>query len=105
MLTHDKDLRAKERLLSLLLSRVLKSELPHATYAAIDRLNKGFAALREQPDAERHAALDELIERLDPEALSSIIRAYNLYFSLLNIAEETTQLRRRRQLVKQEGHM
>ncbi|NTV96421.1 MAG: phosphoenolpyruvate carboxylase, partial [Thiobacillus sp.] len=105
MQTHDKDLRARERLLSLLLSRVLKSELPRATYAAIGSLNKGFAALREQPDAKRHADLDRLIEGLSPAALSSIIRAFNLYFSLLNIAEETALLRHRRQLVKQEGHM
>jgi len=102
---HDKDLRARERLLSLLLSRVLKSELPGATYAALGNLRKGFATLRDKPDSQRHAALDKLIGGLSPESLSSIIRAYNLYFSLLNIAEETAQLRRRRLLVKQEGHM
>ncbi|WP_240754675.1 phosphoenolpyruvate carboxylase [Parasulfuritortus cantonensis] len=105
MVTEDKDRRARERLLSLLLSRVLKSELPRPVYTAIGTLNKGFTALRERPNRKRHAELDALIGSLSPDALSSIIRAYNLYFSLLNIAEETALLRRRRLLVKQEGHM
>ncbi|MDR3395631.1 MAG: phosphoenolpyruvate carboxylase [Parasulfuritortus sp.] len=105
MHTHDKDLRARERLLSLLLSRVLKSELPRPTYEALATLRKGFVALRDRPDPKLHASLDELIESQPPETLSSIIRAFNLYFSLLNIAEETAQLRRRRHLVKLEGHM
>ena len=99
MLTEDKDLRKRERLLSLLLSRVLKSELPRATYDALGQLRKGFIALRERPDPARHAALDQLIEAQSPAALSSIIRAFNLYFSLVNIAEETAQLRRRRRQI------
>lgn len=105
MLTNDKDLRKRERLLSLLLSRVLKSELPRATYDALGQLRKGFIALRERPDAARHAALDQLIEDQSPESMSSIIRAFNLYFSLVHIAEETAQLRRRRRLVQRGKHM
>lgn len=98
-------LHTRERLLSLLLSRVLKSELPPATYQAVGALRQGFAAQRKQPDAAAHAALDSLIDGQSPADLSSIIRAFNLYFSLLNIAEETDQLNRRRQMVKQSGHM
>ena len=105
MLSEDKDLRARERLLSLLLSRVLKSELPRSTYEALGSLRKGFAGLRDQPDPAKHAALDELIEAQSPEALSKIIRAFNIYFSLLNIAEETAQLRRRRRRVQRGKHM
>lgn len=105
MLTNDNDLRKRERLLSLLLSRVLKSELPRATYDALGQLREGFTALREQPDPARHAALDQLIEAQSPESLSSIIRAFNLYFSLVNIAEETAQLHRRRRLVQRGKHM
>lgn len=99
------NLHARERLLSLLLSRVLKSELPPPTYQAVGALRQGFAAQRKQPDAAAHAALDALIDGQSPADLSSIIRAFNLYFSLLNIAEETDQLNRRRQRVAQSGHM
>ncbi len=100
MLTNDKDLRKRERLLSLLLSRVLKSELPRATYEALGQLRKGFIALRERPDPSRHDALDQLIEAQPAESMSLIIRAFNLYFSLVNIAEETSLLHRRRRLVQ-----
>lgn len=96
----DRDLRQRERLLNVLLSRVLKSELPRATYDTLGQLSRGFVALREQPSRSKQAALVQLIEAQTPEALSAIIRAFNLYFSLVSIAEETAQLRRRRRLAQ-----
>ena len=105
MHTHDKDLRARERMLSLLLSRVLKNELPRTTYDALSTLRRGYVNLRKQTDIALQTTLDDLIDSQSPQAIASIIRAFNLYFSLLNIAEESAQLRRRRQLVKQNGHM
>ena len=102
---HQKDLRARERLLSLMLSRVLKSEIPRPVYEALGELRRGFISLRnqDQPSLRRH--LLELIERLTPEALSQIIRAFNIYFSLINIAEETVNLRQRRKAVQKGRHM
>ncbi len=105
LLAQNKDLHAKERLLSLLLSRVLKSELPRTTYEALGELRQGYIALRERPDPALHAHLDRLIEDQSPEALAWIIRAFNIYFSLLSIAEETSQLRKRRRLVQKGKHM
>jgi phosphoenolpyruvate carboxylase len=49
--------------------------------------------------------LIDLINRQEPEALSQIIRAFNLYFSLINIAEEAIALRERRRAVQQGAHM
>ncbi len=101
----DRDLRQRKRLLSLLLSRVLKSELPRATYEALRQLSGGFDALRERPDPARQATLDALIEDQSPVHLSQMIRAFNIYFSLINIAEETAQLRRRRRLAQRGKQM
>lgn len=98
--TLQKELRARERLLSLLLSRILKSEMPRPVYEALDELRRGFIALREaeQPSLRRH--LLTLIDGLAPEAHSQIIRAFNIYFSLINIAEEIVNLRQRRRAAR-----
>lgn len=105
---HEKELRGRERLLSLLLSRVLKREMPRPAYEALGELRRGFINLREhagEAHAGRRAELIELIGRQSPEALSQIIRAFNIYFSLVNIAEEAHNLRRRRRQVRGGRHM
>ena len=104
-LSQEKELRSRERMLSLLLSRILKAELPRPVYDALGDLRRGFIALREKEDPKRRQALMNLIDRQPPEALSQIIRAFNIYFSLLNIAEETVSLGKRRQAVRRGSHM
>lgn len=94
-----KDRHSRERLLNLLLSRVLKREMPKATYDALGALRTGFLALRENPDPDQREALLDLVRRQSPETLSQIIRAYNIYFSLLNLDEESHNLRERRRQV------
>jgi phosphoenolpyruvate carboxylase len=93
------------RLLVLLLSRVLKRQLDGATYQALKALRLGFIALREKDDAEARAGLMERIDDLAPESLSQIIRAYNIYFSLVNIAEEAYNLAERRKAGGAGSHM
>lgn len=104
-LSQEKELRSRERMLGLLLSRILKAELPRPVYDALSELRRGFVALREKEDPKRRQALMNLIERQPPEGLSQIIRAFNIYFSLLNIAEETVSLGKRRQAVRRGSHM
>jgi phosphoenolpyruvate carboxylase len=79
--------------------------MPRSAYQALGELRQGFIALRETPDKRRRQALVDLIERQSPEALSQIIRAFNIYFSLLNVAEEAYNLRRRRRMVQGGRHM
>ncbi len=93
------------RLLALLLSRVLKRELRPATYEALKDLRLGFVALRERDNPPAREGLKARIDALQPEALSQIIRAYNIYFSLLNIAEESRLLAERRRQVRDGGRM
>jgi len=102
---HEAGLDRRVRLLVLLLSRVLKRELGFETYAALKDLRLGFIALRQQDDPALRAALMARIEDLPPEALSRIIRAYNIYFSLVNIAEEAHNLSERRKAVRDGGRM
>jgi phosphoenolpyruvate carboxylase len=102
---HLAALRKRERLVNLLLSRVLKRQLPPAVYQAIGELRLGFIALRQRESQTRRKQLIALINRQEPEALSQIIRAFNLYFSLINIAEEAVALRERRRAVQQGAQM
>ncbi len=103
--TPDPALNRRVKLLVLLLSRVLKRQLDAATYGALKTLRLGFIALREKDDARTRAALMAKIDELAPESLSQVIRAYNIYFSLVNIAEEAYNLAERRKAVAQGGHM
>lgn len=102
---HLKQLRNRERLLNLLLSRVLKRQLEPDVYQAIADLRLGFIALRERESQTRRKQLIALIDRQEPEALSQIIRAFNIYFSLINIAEEAIALRERRHAVQRGAQM
>ncbi|OYY92991.1 MAG: phosphoenolpyruvate carboxylase [Hydrogenophilales bacterium 28-61-23] len=103
--SHLKELRSRERLLNLLLSKVLKRQLPPPVYQVIGDLRLGFIALRARESKTKRQQLIDLINRQEPEALSQIIRAFNLYFSLINIAEEAIALRERRRAVQQGAQM
>ena len=98
-------LNRRVKLLILLLSRVLKGQLDPPIYEALKTLRLGFIALRDDDDDERRDALMARIEALSPAALNQIIRAYNIYFSLLNIAEEAYNLAERRRAVSEGGRM
>jgi phosphoenolpyruvate carboxylase len=95
-LLHEKELRIRIRLLTLLLSRVLKQNLEPTVYEAIRELRLGFIALRERDDPDKRQHLSRLVEGMDPATLSQIIRAFSTYFSLLHVAEEAFNLQERR---------
>jgi phosphoenolpyruvate carboxylase len=101
----DKALQRRVRQLVLLLNRVLKRQMAPATYTALKALRLGFAALRQKDDPAEREALMARIDRLSPEALSQIVRAYNIYFGLVNLAEESHQLAVRRRAVRAGRHM
>lgn len=104
-LPQDKVLQRRIRQLVLLLNRVLKRQMAPSTYSALKTLRLGFAALRQEDDPVAREALMARIERLSPEALSQIVRAYNIYFGLVNLAEESHQLSARRRAVRAGRHM
>ena len=54
----------------------------------VERLLAGFASLHEQEDEEQRAQLVNLINGLDASTLNDVVRAFTLYFGLVNIAEE-----------------
>ncbi|HEY9198209.1 MAG TPA: phosphoenolpyruvate carboxylase [Gammaproteobacteria bacterium] len=99
----DKELRARVRLFGDLLGNVLRAQEGGQVLAAVEKLRKGFIRLREEDDPRLRARLAEVIDELDPQLLTHVVRAFNVYFSLVNIAEQTFQHRSRRRELSSGG--
>ena len=95
----DKQLRAKVKLFGNLLGNVLLANTDAKVYDAVEKLRTGFIELHKEEDSEKRQQLMSLIESLDEETLNQVVRAFSTYFSLVNVAEEASQLQlRRRQM-------
>lgn len=99
----DKDLRARIRLFGNLLGKVLNTQAGGQVFSAVETLRKGYIRLREEEDRKLRVRLERLIERLEPEILTHVVRAFSIYFSLANIAEEALQHHERRRQVRAGG--
>ncbi|HEY5602193.1 MAG TPA: phosphoenolpyruvate carboxylase [Gammaproteobacteria bacterium] len=101
--TQDKSLRSLVKVLGKLLGDVLRSQEGEAVFNAVETLRKGYVGLRKQANAEEQERLGKIIESLDPDKLTHVVRAFSNYFSLVNIAEETHQHFLRHQNSMHEG--
>ncbi len=99
----DNAIEARVKLLNALLASVLGAHAGGEVRRAVDTLRRGYMRLQQRDDARTRARLTRLIERLAPETLGHVVRAFSLYFSLVNIAEEAHQHRLRRQQVRADG--
>ena len=97
----DKQLRARVKLFGHLLGNVLLSQAGARVYDAVETLRTGFIGLRKEDHPVKRARLMDLIESLDQATLSQVVRAFSTYFSLVNIAEEASQLQQRRRMMRQ----
>ncbi len=102
--TDDRRLRRVVKALGRELGAVLRTQADRGVYRAVESLRKSFIALRK--DAYDHAArvhLMEEIERLGPGTASQVVRAFSIFFSLVNIAEEVHHHEARRARVRRGG--
>ncbi len=99
----DKELRSRVRLFGNLLGEVLASHAGQDVLAAVETLRKGYIRLRKEDNPALRARLTRKIDQLDPDTLSHVVRAFNLYFSLVNIAEEAFLHKERRRQVREGG--
>jgi len=100
----DKELRHSIRLLGSVLTRVLKTQARPEVAAAVEQLQHRFAGLLRDGSLSKRLHLLETVEGLDHEAIGDVVRVFNRYFSLLNIAEESHYLRMRRRQAERGGH-
>ena len=101
--SHDKSLRSLVKVLGTLLGDVLRNQEGEKIFDAVETLRQGYISLRKEENPEEQQRLNDLIESLDAESLSHIIRAFTIYFNLVNIAEETHSHYRRHQESIDEG--
>ncbi len=92
----DKALRARVKLLGTLLGNVLRSQAGEHVFEAVETLRTGFISLRKKDNPRTRARLVDFINQLDAKTLSHVVRAFSIYFSLVNIAEEEYQHIQRR---------
>ena len=94
----DKHLRSRVKLLGHMLGEVIEAQSGSDVLHNVERLRKGFIRLRKEQDPARLQRLKKMIEKLSPDALRPVIRAFSVYFQLANIAEESFQHRQRRRI-------
>ena len=100
---HDRDepLRRDVRLLGDLLGRVLVEQGGQELLDVEERLpaaEPGAARRPEGPEADaREAEVERIVEGLDVAFETGVIRAFSIYFQLVNAAEQHHRVRRRRQ--------
>ena len=99
--TGDKALRARVKLLGTLLGKILKEQEGRRVLAAVETLRKGYISLRKEEDPAKRRRLTRLIDNLSPEDLVHVVRAFSVYFSLVNIAEESYSHHQRRKQLRQ----
>ncbi len=100
---YDKPLRSRVKLYGNLLGNVLKKNAGNEVFEAVEHLRKGFISLRKKETPFKRKRLRHYIHKLDPHTLNHVIRAFTLYFSLVNIAEEAYQHKLRRRQVQVGG--
>ncbi|WP_130537840.1 phosphoenolpyruvate carboxylase [Thiomicrorhabdus indica] len=99
----DKQLRARVKLLGNILGQVIERQVGRETFDAVEKLRQGYIKLQKEDDPALRAELAEFIQQQEPEQLNMIIRAFNLYFSLVNLAEEEHQYYERQSQLKSDG--
>ncbi len=84
----DRHLRQHVRVLGKLLGEVIQSHASGEIYDIVEYLRKGFISLRREEDPVLRQQMMAKITGLDDIELTHVIRAFNLYFGLVNTAEE-----------------
>lgn len=99
----DKALRSRVKLFGNLLGEVLRAQEGGGVLRAVETLRRGFIRLHQNDSPEQRAKLSRFISRLEPTTLTHVVRAFSIYFSLVNVAEEAYQHSERRRHVRANG--
>jgi phosphoenolpyruvate carboxylase len=101
--SQDKQLRSRVKLFGNTLGKILLEHAGKDVFSAVEKLRKGHISLRDKNDSAKRRRLDKLVASLSPEATEHVVRAFSIYFSLVNIAEEEFQHKQRRSEVSPKG--
>lgn len=79
-----------------LLGDVIRRQAGEEIFNAVEHVRLTTLRLRQDHDPTREKELLEWIAKLDLEATTQVIRAFTIYFQLVNLAEEVHRIRRKR---------
>lgn len=99
----DKKLRTRVKLFGNILGTILQDHAGDKVFDAVEALRKGHISLRKAADVRKRNRLESLIDSLDADSLTHVVRAFSIYFSLVNIAEEAFKHKTRRREVSRNG--
>jgi len=99
----DKRLRSRVKLFGNILGKILQEHAGTKVFDAVEALRKGHISLRKSGDVRKRQRLEALIDSLDADSVTHVVRAFSIYFSLVNIAEEAYQHKKRRREVSKNG--
>ncbi len=95
----DQALRVDVRVLGDLLGQVLRHQASPEVFETVERIRAQGKSLREPEDDLQEPALEELYEivgALSPDRVGEVVRAFSLFLTLSNIAEQRHKVRERR---------
>ncbi|SDJ50324.1 Phosphoenolpyruvate carboxylase, type 1 [Salimicrobium halophilum] len=101
---HMTPLRRDIRVLGEMLGNVLVHQGGQELLDKVERIRKLTKDLRNQPDSSNYDTLKTEITDLQPPMRSQVIRAFSIYFHLVNIAEQNHRIRRRREYQLRDDH-
>ncbi len=84
----DRGFRASVRRMGDLLGQVIREQAGFRVFDTVETLRRGFVELRQGDSSQRREELRALIRELDVDTLTHVIRAFHLYFSIINVVEE-----------------
>ncbi len=93
----DEPLRRNINLLGRILGQVIVEQEGKGLFGAEEEIRLLCRRLRFEYDPALDERLRARIERMGPAELGQIVRAFSVYFQLVNIAERYHRIRRRRQ--------
>lgn len=76
---------------------MLRAYARRGTFEHVERLRALTRGRRADPGAHDDAAIDAVLDELDTDDAVDVIRAFNLYFQMVNLAEQLHRERRRRE--------
>lgn len=101
--TSNNLLRRDVRFLGHILGEVLIHQGGNTLFTIVEQIREMSKTLRAQYTPEMYAELKKTINGLAPEIRHQVIRAFAIYFQLINIAEQNHRIRRKRDYERTAG--
>lgn len=96
-------LRRDVRILGNLLGNVLSSQSDESVLRYVEELRSAAKELRTDGSSDHRRLFFEQVKRIPEEHRTSVIKAFSLYFQLINIAEQNHRIRRKREYERASG--